>query len=291
MGRKDSAVKFRSAGRPIYIMRVSLPALAHHQFDRTVVAAENLVVYAHRFEAIVQALGGDEIIDAPSCVLLTRFETVAPPRIGPFEVRIEKTERIGESTLEQTGELGTFFVGESRIFAIRLRVLQVDFAVCHVQVAAHYDRFLRVERQKIVTECVVPRHSVVQTAQTILRVGHIGRDQVEIFKFQRHNAPFMVVLVDAQAISDTEWVDACENRGSRVTFLFGIVPITLVAFELKIDLSFLQLSFLQAKTVCVELSEGVFKAFLAASPETVDVPRYKFHVILSCRFGFGKVQI
>ena len=83
------------------------------------VAAENLVVYAHRFEAIVQALGGDEIIDAPSCVLLTRFETVAPPRIGPFEVRIEKTERIGESTLKQTGELGTFFVGESRIFAIR----------------------------------------------------------------------------------------------------------------------------------------------------------------------------
>ena len=101
----------------------------------------------------------------------------------------------------------------------------------------------------------------------------------------------MIVLVDAQAISDTEWVDACENRGPRIAFLFGIVPITLVAFELKIDLSFLQLGFLQAKTVCVELGEGVFKAFLAASSETVDVPRYKFHVIMSCRFELDKVQI
>ena len=47
VGRKDSAVKFQSPGRAVYIMRVSLPALAHHQFDRTVVAAKNFVVYAY----------------------------------------------------------------------------------------------------------------------------------------------------------------------------------------------------------------------------------------------------
>ena len=158
----------------------------------------------------------------------------------------------------------------------------------HIQIAAHHDRLLRIECQKVVTERIVPCHSIVQAAQTVLRVGHISRNEVEIFKFQRHCATFVVMLLNAQAVSHAQGADAREDSRAGIAFLFGIVPITFVALKFEVDLSFLQLRFLQAKAVSVELSKDFFKTFLAASSEAVDVPRYKFHaMIMSCQIRYN----
>ena len=98
----------------------------------------------------------------------------------------------------------------------------------------------------------------------------------------------MVVFVNSQAVSYTQRADARKNSGSGIAFLFGVVPITLVPFKFEVDLSFLQLRFLQAKAVCIESSEDFFKTFLTASSETIDVPRYKFHVmIMSCQIRYN----
>ena len=187
------------------------------------VAAENVAVNARRLEAVVQTLGGNEVVYAPPGVLFACFEAITPPRVGPFCVGIEETEGVCKSTFEQFGELRAFLIGKSGILAIRLRVFQVNFAVCHIQVAAHHDRLLRVECQKIVTERVVPRHSIIQAAQTVLRVGHIRRNEIEIFKFQGHSTAFVVVFVNSQAVSYTQRADARKNSGSGIAFLFGVV--------------------------------------------------------------------
>ena len=52
-------------------------------------------------------------------------------------------ERVGEACGEQVGEFAALLVGETRIPPVGTRVLQVYLAVCHVEVAAHDDRFRR----------------------------------------------------------------------------------------------------------------------------------------------------
>ncbi len=50
-----------------------------HKLNRAVVASVYLVVYARLLDMAVEALRGDEVVDAPPCVLLPCLETVRPP--------------------------------------------------------------------------------------------------------------------------------------------------------------------------------------------------------------------
>ena len=45
-----------------------------------------------------QTLGGDEIVNAPACILLTGLETVRPPGIGDL-LWIERAEGVDEATI------------------------------------------------------------------------------------------------------------------------------------------------------------------------------------------------
>lgn len=74
----------------------------------------------------------------------------------------------------------------------------------HVQVATKDDRLLLVKAHEIGTEIVLPRHAIVQTAQSVLRVGRIAAHQEEIWHLECDDTPLMIVLVDTDAIGNAE---------------------------------------------------------------------------------------
>ena len=114
---KDEGRIGKSRAHLLYI-RCGRSILAQHQFDRTVVAAENIAMNARRLEAVVQTLGSNEVVNAPPGVLFTGLETITPPRVCAFCIGVEETEGIRESTFEQFGELRTLLIGKSRILAV-----------------------------------------------------------------------------------------------------------------------------------------------------------------------------
>ena len=85
---------------------------------------------------------------------------------------------------------------------VRLRILDINLLVGHVQVAAKNDSFLLIKPLQIGPESILPCHAVVQTFQTVLRVGCIAAYEEEISHLKRDDATLMVMLVDTYAITD-----------------------------------------------------------------------------------------
>ena len=78
-----------------------------------------------------QTFGGNEIVDAPACILLACLKTVRPPGIGNL-FRLQCAEGVDESALKQGGKLLAFLIREAGIHAVGLGILQVYLLVCHV---------------------------------------------------------------------------------------------------------------------------------------------------------------
>ena len=68
---------------------MSLYTLFYCQADGAVVAAEDVGVNRCRFQPVVEVGRGQEVVDAPSGVVLTGPKAVAPPRIDAFRVGAE----------------------------------------------------------------------------------------------------------------------------------------------------------------------------------------------------------
>ena len=218
-----------------------------------------------------EALAGDEVVDAPSGVLLPGLEAVGPPGVGDLG-GVEGAEGVDEAAAEQLAELRALLVGEAGIAAVGLRVFQVYLLVGHVEVAAEDDGFLTVEVHEVGTEVVVPRHAVVEALEAVLRVGRVAVDEEEPGHFKCDDAPFVVVVVDAHAVGDRQGLVPGEDGGAGIAFLLGGVPINVVALEGQVELSGLHLCFLQAEEVGVELCEHIAEALALAGPQTVHVP-------------------
>ena len=181
-------------------------------------------------------------------------------------------EGVGEPCLEQARHLLSFLVGEPSVLAVCLRVFQVDFLMGHVEVAAYDDGFLGLQLLEELQKVVLPLHAVVEPPQTVLRVGGIAGDEIEVVEFECDDAPLVVVDVDAHAVGDAQGVDAGEDGCSGVSFFLGIVPIAFIALEGDVCLSGLEFCFLQAEAVGIECAETFFKAFFAAGTQAVDIP-------------------
>ena len=220
-------------------------------FNRTVVAAEYLVMDGSFFEPWSQPIGDEKVVDAPAGVLLAGAEAVAPPAV--FDgLGIEVAERICEAIAEQLGHLGPLFVCESGVAAVGLGVLEVYFLVRHVHIAAYDDGLSGVESVQIGLKVVFPRHAIVESSQTVLRIRRVNIDEIEVFVFKRDDATFVVVLVDADAISHRKRLLSGIDGRAAVAFLVGIVPKRSVAGELKVELSGLHLGLLKAEEVGIE---------------------------------------
>ncbi len=77
-------------------------------------------------------------------------------------------ERVGESAVQQLCHAGTFFVGKSGAAAVSGWILEVDFLVGHIHVAAYYHRLTGIEAKEILAESGLPFHAVVKAQQTVL---------------------------------------------------------------------------------------------------------------------------
>ena len=236
------------------------------------VRPENLGVNLRPGETLAQAVGDDEIVDAPAGVLLAGLEAVGPPGIDVCLVRVEVTERVGETCVEQLLELGTLLVGEACVLAVALRVLQVDFLMGDVHVAADDDGLAGVEPQEIVAEGVLPRHAVVQATEAVLRIGRVDGHEEEVVHLQRDDAPLTVVLLDVESVGHAERFAAREDGRARIAFLLGIVPVGLVSVKREVELSLLHLGFLKAEKIGIECLKGLAETFVATGAKPVDIP-------------------
>ena len=72
--------------------------LFEDELDGTVVAAEDVGMDAGIGKAGTQALGDEEVVDAPAGILLACLEAVGPPRVGDL-VGVEGAEGVEEAPL------------------------------------------------------------------------------------------------------------------------------------------------------------------------------------------------
>ena len=206
------------------------------------------------------------------------METVAPPGIDALQRRVEMPPRIHESGPQQLGHLLPLLVGEARVHAVRLRILQVNLLVRHVHVAADDDGLFLVQRQQIAAEIVLPRHAVRQPPQPVLTVRRIDIHQIEVRHLQRDDAPLAVVLPDAHAVADAQRLQARIDGRPAVPLLLGIVPVRPVARKLQAELTLLQLRLLQTEEIGVQRLESLLEILTHNSPQAVHIPTDKLHI-------------
>lgn len=238
------------------------PFTLHHylQLHRTVVGAKDIAVNLGVDYAWLQAVAYNKVVNAPANVLLTCLETVGPPGVL-YGVGIFPTEGVGEAACQQICECLALLVAETGTHVVGLGVFKVYLLVGHIQVATKDDRFDGIKTHQVFAEVILPRHAVLQTTKTILRVRRITADKIEVLHLECYNATFVVVQVNANAVSYVNGLVLSEDSGTRIAFLVSIVPVTLIAGELHVNLSCLKFGFLQTKEISVHLFEDVAEAF------------------------------
>ena len=236
------------------------------------VAAGDLRPDVRAFDAGHQPLGDNEVVDAPSGVVLPGVEAVAPPRVGAGAVGVQGAERVHKAALQQLGHLAPFLIGEAGIHSVGLGILQVDLLMGHVQVAAVDHRLFGVQRHQIGTDVVLPFHAVVQPGQLILGVGGVAADQIEIVELGGDDPSLVAVDIVSEVIGHGQGRTAREHGGAGVARLVGAVPEPLVALQRKGCLLRTHLRLLQADDVRIRQRAEVQKALVQAGPQAVDVP-------------------
>ena len=121
-------------------------------------------------------------------------------------------------------------------------------------------------------EGILPRHAILKTFQTVLRVWRVTTDKEKVLHLERDDTPLMVVQVDADAITHAEWLVLGVDGRTRVAFLIGIVPERLITLEREIELSSLHLRLLKTEEIGIQLTEYLTEALALASPQSVYVP-------------------
>ena len=261
----------------------------HLDLDGAVVAAHDVGVDCGGLELGLEAVGAEPVVDAPAGVLLAGMESVAPPGVDVGCVGEEMTEGVGEPCGEQFGELGTLLVGETCVEMVGFGVLDVDFLVRHVHVATDEHGLRLVQSLEVEAEGVVPGHALGEALESVLRVGGVDGDDVELGVFEcddaslgEHLTPVAVgeggddVLGQTQGNGEGRVLGV--DGGAGVAFPLGVVPVGLVAGEGEVELPCLHLGLLQTKEIRVERGEGLRETLAAHGAESVYIPGNEFHV-------------
>ena len=176
----------------------------------------------------------------------------------------------------ETSALG---IGEAGVLAVFLGPREVDFLVGDVEIAAEDDGLGLGLAGDVLAEGGVPCEAVGQAAEAVLCVGRVNVDEGEVGIFERENAAFFVVFLDAEAFFDVERLLSGENGDAGVAGFFGGAPVVLVAAELEreFDLLGAGFGFLEAEDVGVLGGDEVGEAFFDGGADAVDVPGNEFH--------------
>ena len=102
------------------------------------IAAEDLVM-DQGVSGFLEFFRHQEVVDSPPDVPLSGVGKIGPPGIGICLVRIEVAESVNKARVQKLCEFMAFFIGETGVFPVCIRVFQVDFLMGNVKVAADDD--------------------------------------------------------------------------------------------------------------------------------------------------------
>ena len=126
------------------------------QTHGAVVGAKGIFINGGGGNFIRDPVGNDKIVNTPACVLFSGFEHIAPPSIAIRCVGVQMAEGVGKTCLQCLGEACPLFIGETGIAPIGFGILQVDFIVGHIQIAAGDDGLGFIQFGQIGAEGFVP---------------------------------------------------------------------------------------------------------------------------------------
>lgn len=236
------------------------------------VGAEDVGMDCSTYKAWTQAVGAKEVVNAPPCVPCTGTTTIAPPAVCTFKSWKEVAERVCEACVEENCHLLALFVREASIAAVRGGILEVYLLVGNIHVATHDNRLTGIQCLQVCAKVLLPLHTVVKAAQTVLGVGSIYADKVHVLEFQSDNTPFVVVLLDTNAEVYAEGFYARKNGCATIALFLSIVPVTFVTRKRYVELSGLHLRLLKAENIGIQTGENVAETLSVAGTEAVNIP-------------------
>ena len=131
--------------------------------------------------------------------MFTGVEAIGPPGIGAGFIGIKITVRVDHSGGQHVVKFGTFFIGETGVTAVGLRILQVDLLMRDVEIAAVNNRLFLFQLFHVCKKVIFPYLPVGETGEIFFGIRHIDRDQVKIRILHRDHTALMVVFLDAKS--------------------------------------------------------------------------------------------
>src|SRR5512139_1904555 len=227
--------------------------------------------------------GGDLVVDAPADVLRPGLAAVAPPGVGLAGVlRIEAAVDVDPSEfVEQARHPGALLGQEAGVLLVGLPVLEVDFAVGDVPVAADDDFAARVHQILQMREERLHEAELGLLALLAARPGGlVERDDGELAVVGLDVAALGVEFGHAEAFDDFLWRRPRVDADAAVAFLLGVVEGAAKAValdELWPEVGGLRLEFLHADDVGVLRGQPVEETLGGGGADAVEVGRYNSH--------------
>ena len=190
---------------------------------------------------------------------------------------MQPAEGVRKARIQQLGHLAALLIGEARIHAVGLGVLEVDLLMGHVQIAAQQHGLDLIELLQIRPEVVLPLHAVVQSLQAVLGVGRVAAHQIERAHVAGDDPALVVVLVDADAVGHALHGHAAEHRRAGIALPVGAVEVLLVTGQIHRALPLLHLDLLQAQHVRIQRLHALIEVLADHRAQAVYVPGYQFH--------------
>src|SRR3569833_2008109 len=227
--------------------------------------------------------GGDLVVDAPADVLGPGLAAVAPPGVGlAGMLGVEAAVDVDRAELvEQARHPGTLLGQEAGVLLVGFPVLEVDFLVGNVPVAADDDFAARLDQRLEAQEEDVEKAELGLLAFVAAGAGGlVERDDGEMAVVGLDVAAFGIEFLDAEALDDALWRLAGVDADAAVALLLGVVEGAAEAaagHEFRPEVGGLRLEFLHADDVGMLRGEPIEKALGGGGADTVEVGRYNSH--------------
>ena len=157
--------------------------------------------------------------------------------------------------------------------AVRLRILQINLLMRHIEIAAENHRMRLLQLLQIPQEIILPGLAVGKPLQLFLRIRDILRDQPVVWILQSDDSSLMVVLLDAHTVSHRQRLLLCEHRRAGVPLLLRVRPVLMITRKSQFRLPFLHLGLLQADGIrLLPLHKGKKSVLIHHGAEAIHVP-------------------
>src|SRR5690606_13121232 len=179
---------------------------------------------------------GDLIVNPPTDVFGPCLAPVAPPRISfARRVGIQSAIYVHPADLvDDTRQLRTYYRMDAAVFLVAFLVLQVDFLVGDVPVAAKNDLTSTFGQFFQVLEKVIQNNILGRLAVVAAGAGRqIQGNDRQVFVYQLQIPAFGVYFGYTQAFDNLQWLGASIDAYTAVAFFLGVVEIPVISRRIE----------------------------------------------------------